>query len=101
MTIICTDTNAAVGGYKVPAGTFEFPLEGSVGIITSAGGSTNLVVASGDTLVVWNTGAAVIPGVDTMMMFSLGVGLVVSVFGLLAFARRLASLLSGGKVKEV
>lgn len=101
MNVICTDTNAAVGGYLVPRGTFEFPLEGSVGIITSAGGSTNLTVGSGDTLVVWSTGAAVLPGVDTMVMFSLGVGLVVSVFGLMAFARRLARILSAGAVKEV
>lgn len=101
MTVICTDTNAAVGGYKIPAGTFEFPLQGSVGIVTSQGVATNLVCYSGDTLIVWSGGAAVEAGVDTMAMFSLGVGLVVSVFGLMAAARRMASILTAGKVKQV
>ena len=101
MTVICTDTNAAIGGYKVPVGTFEFPLHGSVGIITSGGGSTNLQCGSGDTLIVWNTGAAVEPGVDTFAMFSLGVGVVVSVFGLMAIARRMTRLLTAGRVREV
>lgn len=101
MIVICTDTNAAVGGYKVPSGTFEFPLQGSINIVTSSGGLTNLVVGSGDTLFVWNTGAAVEPGVDTFEMFLLGVTIVVAWAGLLAAARRIASILSAGKVREV
>lgn len=101
MNILNTDTNAAVGGVQIPYGSFEYPLEGSIGIITSQGGSTNLTVGSGDTLVIWNAGAAVIAGPDTFGMFTLGVGLVVSVFGLLAAARRITSILTAGKVKEV
>lgn len=101
MNIINTDTNTAVAGYKVPRGTFEFPLEGSIGVITSQGVSTNLTVGSGDTLIIWPGGAAVEQGVDTFAMFTLGIGLVVSVFGLMALARRFANILSAGKVREV
>jgi hypothetical protein len=101
MILINTDTNCTVGGLPVPVGSFEYPMEGNVGILTSGGVSTNFTVGSGDTLFVWRTGAAVQPGVDTFMMFSLGVGLVVSVMGLLVVARRLTSLLTAGRVKEV
>lgn len=101
MYIINSDTNCTVGGVPVPKGSFEFPLEGSVGVLTSGGVSTNFTVASGDTLFVWSGGAAIAPGVDTMGMFTLGVGLVVAVFGVMAGGRRIVSILTAGRVKEV
>lgn len=85
----------------MPVGSYEFPMEGSIGVMTSGGTITNFTVASGDTLFVWRTGAAVEAGVDTTMMFTLGVGLVVAVMGLLAAARRLTQILTAGKVKQV
>jgi len=95
MTIINTDTNCSVGGYRVPVGTTEFPLDGTVGIITSTGYSTNVTCGSLDTLMVWSGGAAVETGPDWMAMFVLGVFLSVSVFGLAAYARRLVRVLRG------
>lgn len=101
MQVICTDTNAMVEGWPVPPGAFELPVHGSLGVFTSGGVTTNLTVASGDTLMIWRTGACVVEGVEPWQMFLLGVWLVVSVFGVLAAARRMARFLSGGAVKEV
>lgn len=101
MIVINSDTNCTVGGWPVPVGQVELPVHGSIGVLTSGGANTNLTVGSGDTVIVWNTGACVIEGVEPWQMFLLGVWLVVSVFGLLAAARRIAARLSGGAVKEV
>lgn len=101
MIVINTDTNCTVAGFPCPVGQTEFPFHGSIGVLTSGGQTTNFTVGTGDTLMVWNTGAALYPGVEPWEMFLLGVWLVVSVFGLLAVARRFARLLSGGQVREI
>lgn len=100
MWIINSDTNCWVGGVKIPIGQVEVPFHGSINILTSQT-DTNLAVGTADTLVVWPEGAAVREGYDVYAGFTLGVWLVVSVFALLAVARRMSSILSGGKVREV
>lgn len=96
MNVICTDTNAMIDVWHIPVGTFELPVHGSLTVFTSNGASTNLQCGTGDTLVVWSTGAGVIEGVDVIQMFLLGVWLVVGVFGVLAGARRIAKILHRG-----
>jgi len=77
MQIINTDTNAIVGGYPIPVGSFEFLVEGNVGVLTTSGGSTNFgYIGAGDTLVIWPSGAALQPGVDAWSMFLMGLGTV-------------------------
>lgn len=101
MYVINTDTNAFIGSYALPPGSFELPFHGFIQIVTSGGNQTNFTVGGGDTVIIWNGGAAVETGVEPWEMFLLGVWLVVSVHGLLAFARRIARHLSGGAVREV
>lgn len=93
MQIISTATNASVAGYMVPSGAYSFPLEGSIGIITSSG-PTNLVVGSGDTLIVWQTGAAVEPGPELWNWFAYGVFLVWVSLGVIIIGRKFARMLT-------
>lgn len=92
MQIISTGTNVTVAGYAIPYGAYSFPLEGSIGVVTSAG-STNLVVGSGDTLIVWQTGAAVEPGPELWNWFAYGLFLVWVSLGVIIIGRRFARLL--------
>lgn len=89
MWVICTDTNAIIGGVPVCYGNFELPFHGSVGVLTSGGCTTNFQAGAGDTLAVWPQGAALLEGPDAMVMFLAGVSLVVTVFGVMGVARKL------------
>lgn len=101
MTVICTDTNALLGGVPIPPGTYEIPFSGSLGIFPSAGTVTNFNIGPGDVLMVWPQGAALYSGVDPWNMFLIGLFIVWGGLGLIAFARRIARHLTDGAVKEV
>jgi len=95
MYVINSDTNAMIGAFPVPTGSFEWPYFGTVTISTSQV-TTNISVGMGDTVVIWPGGAGVVEGVSPMLFFIGGVGLVVTCFGVLAFARKMARWLWGG-----
>jgi len=101
MQIICVDTNATVGGVGVPVGAFTFPMQGTMEVRTSGGIVTNLTLGSGDTLCVGREAVTVFTGIDVWAMFLLGLFVSVALHGLLCMARRMASFLSGGRVREV
>lgn len=101
MWIINTDTNCTVGGFPIPLGSFEMPFHGSLGILTSGGANTNFSVNPGDTLFIWGTGAALDAGTDPWQFFLLGLSIILTGAGMIAFARRMGAWLSFGKVKEV
>lgn len=94
MQILNNDTNAIVAGVPLPQGSFEVPFHGALGVITSQGSTTNISCQSGDTLVIWPTGAAVIEGYDIYAMMSWGICLAVSTFGVAACMRLLSKKLS-------
>lgn len=100
MQIINTATNASIGGVRIPVGAFEVPFHGTVGIITE-NQATNALVGVNDTLFVWAGGFEVRDGFDPYLAAGGGLFVVVSVFGLLAMARRLARQLQGTIQREV
>lgn len=100
MQVLNSATNALLGGVPVPPGVFEWPLHGTIAVSTSEL-TTNVVVGSGDTLVIYPAGVAKIEGVETWQMFLLGVWLVVGVFGIMGIARRMARFLVGKGAPQI
>jgi hypothetical protein len=82
-------------------GTWQLPFSGSVGVLTSGGANTNFSAGSGDTIIVWGSGAALFPAPAPWDFFVLGVFVVVALFGLLATVRRIANHLVGQDYREV
>lgn len=95
MTIINTDTNAIVGGLPVPAGSFEFPFEGDIGVLTSLGTTNFVAVGSGDTLMVWPGGAAIVAGPQVWMWFLAGLGVSFLLLGLVVVRRGVRVMVHG------
>lgn len=100
MTIINAGSNSVVSGVRVPVGSYEWPEHGGISVVTAA--SSNFVtVGTGDFLLIDDAGSYVRSGVDVYQAVLLGTLLTVGYLGLLVMARRIASFISGRRVKEV
>lgn len=94
MLIVNTDTNAIVGTFRVPVGTFEFPLEGNIGVFTT-GWTTNYSISSGDTLVMWTGGADLLPGVAVWEWYVAGLGVSFMLLGIMMIRKGMRLLVHG------
>jgi hypothetical protein len=93
MNVINQATNAWVSGVRVPVGTSEIPFSGEVQIYTTGWGPTNVVVGTGDTLMLWEESFSVQPGygwAETWIAFFV-LGLLT--FGTIGSIRRLVRFL--------
>lgn len=102
MNIVNSDTNAVVAGIHVPYGTFEFPLHGGLGVLTSTGSSNYCEVGMSDTLFIFPGGASVASGPDVVAYMVAGLALSMLGFGVLGFARWLARRMGSlGRFEEI
>jgi len=99
MKIVCTDTNASVGGCPVPVGWGDLPLGGLVAV-TWSGGSNNFVVGAGDTLAIAPSGVTVIAGFEPGQAFVAGFAMMFVLIAVVGLARRSARLVAFGPTRS-
>lgn len=95
MNIICSDTNAVVGGISVPVGAYEWPEAGSLVIVTSSGYSNTLTVGSSDTVMIDRVSVTVSAGPDVLLWFILGLSVTLGSGVIMGFGRWLLRSLAG------
>ena len=77
------------------------PFSGDVVIMIGGGVNTNVTLGAADTVYIWDTGIAVMDGVNPYYLVTAGIGCVLGGVALVAYARRIARWFTGGMVKEV
>lgn len=96
MTCIVTATNGWIAGVQVPAGTFDLPVAGQLGVSAEGYASNVVAVASGDTLILNPTGPTVLQGVGLVESWVLGFTVGLAAFGLVGTVRYMTRFLAGG-----
>lgn len=96
MKCIVTATNGWIAGVQVPAGTFDLPVAGQLGVSAEGYASNVVVVGTGDTLVLNPTGPTVLQGFGLVESWILGFTVGLVCFSLVGITRYMTRFLAGG-----